>query len=135
MTTSADAATTGKPRGLLARFMHRLSTDADVLDAEDLEASADKAGAICCRDLVPGVSVRVAGRLRSVVYTPNEQSPTLTAELFDGTGALELVWLGRRRIPGIEPGRELVVSGRIADRHGSPALYNPWYELAPTGSG
>ncbi|PRZ43661.1 ATP-dependent DNA helicase RecG [Antricoccus suffuscus] len=135
MTTSADAAKADKPRGVFSRLMHRLAADADVLDAEDLQESTGKVGNCCCRDLVAGESVRIAGRLRSVVYTPSEKAPTLTAELFDGTGAVELVWLGQRRIPGIEPGREMVVSGRIADRDGSPALFNPWYELTPTGAG
>jgi hypothetical protein len=57
------------------------------------------------------------------------------AELFDGTGAVRLVWLGRRRIAGIEPGRSLVARGRIARQSsGDLVIYNPWYELKPVGS-
>jgi hypothetical protein len=40
-----------------------------------------------------------------------------------------LVWLGRRRIPGIEPGRTIMAQGRIAMRDGRKVLYNPYYEL------
>ena len=55
--------------------------------------------------------------------------PTLEAELFDGSGSLTLVWLGRRRIPGIEPGRTVTARGRFAAVEGKRVIYNPWYEL------
>ena len=42
---------------------------------------------------------------------------------------MTLVWLGRRRIPGIEPGRTIKAQGRIALRDGQKVLYNPYYEL------
>ena len=40
-----------------------------------------------------------------------------------------LVWIGRRKIPGIEPGRNILVRGRIGDRDGAKVIYNPYYEL------
>ena len=42
---------------------------------------------------------------------------------------VRLVWLGRRHIAGIEPGRAITVKGRIAVRDGRKVLYNPHYEL------
>ena len=39
------------------------------------------------------------------------------------------MWLGRRRIEGIEPGRRLTVHGRIGRRGDAFVLYNPRYEL------
>ena len=42
-----------------------------------------------------------------------------------------LVWLGRRHIAGIEPGRQLTVRGRIAMREDRKVIYNPYYELEP----
>jgi hypothetical protein len=39
------------------------------------------------------------------------------------------VWLGRRRIAGIEPGRRLLARGRVGLHEGQLAIYNPWYEL------
>ncbi len=80
-------------------------------------------------ELARGEVVTIAGRLRSVVYTPTETVPTLEAELFDGTGTIGLVWLGRRRIAGVEPGRRIVASGRVGVHAGRLAIYNPWYEL------
>ena len=43
------------------------------------------------------------GRLRSVEFCPQSADATLEAELFDGSEGVTLVWMGRRRIPGIEP--------------------------------
>jgi hypothetical protein len=85
-------------------------------------------------DLRPGSCARVVGRLRAVVYTPSETVPTLVAELFDGTDSIDLVWLGRRRITGLEPGRRVVAQGRIGEHEGRKAIYNPWYELLLSGA-
>ncbi len=76
-----------------------------------------------------GQLVAVGGRLRSVVYTPHATVPVLEAELFDGSAAILLVWLGRRRIAGVEPGRKILAKGRIGLHDNRFAIYNPWYEL------
>ncbi|GAB4085908.1 OB-fold nucleic acid binding domain-containing protein [Myceligenerans cantabricum] len=73
----------------------------------------------------------VTGILRSVVLRPREGVPTVEAELYDGSGILDLVWLGRRSIPGIEPGRRLRVEGMVSDVHGHRTIFNPRYELRP----
>ncbi len=75
--------------------------------------------------------VDVAGTLRAVTLRPRGGSLTMEAELWDGTGRVLLVWLGRRDIPGIEPGRKIVVHGRLASMKGERAIYNPAYELQP----
>ena len=77
----------------------------------------------------PASEVTVLGRVRSVELSPRDAVATLEAELFDGTEGVTLVWLGRRRIPGIEPGRTIKAQGRIAMRDGHKVLYNPYYEL------
>ena len=56
----------------------------------------------------------------------------LEAELFDGSAAIQLVWLGRHRITGIEPGRRILAKGRVGLHDGQLAIYNPWYELTCT---
>ena len=76
-----------------------------------------------------GGSVSISGRLRTVVYTPRTTLPTLEADLYDGSGVVTLVWLGRRHIAGIEPGRQLTVRGRMAMRGDRKVIYNPYYEL------
>ncbi len=83
-----------------------------------------------CIDTVPDrTPVRLRGTLRTVTLRPRGGVPALEAELYDGTGVLILVWLGRRRIAGIEPGRAIEVSGRIGNHDGARILYNPKYEL------
>ena len=55
--------------------------------------------------------------------------PALEAELYDGTDTLTVLWLGRRRIAGIFPGRSIRVTGRIGVHDGSRIIYNPRYDL------
>ena len=69
------------------------------------------------------------GRLRSVEFRPQDADASLEAELFDGTDGVTLIWLGRRRIPGIEPGRTVTARGRFASFDSKRVIYNPWYEL------
>ena len=120
--------------GFVRRLIRRLTADTDQLDAEDLQDDVESAGAKPVARCGPGEPVVVTGRLRSVVYTPKETVPTVDAELFDGSGSVHLVWLGRRRIPGIEPGRTLVARGRVAEQGGRLVIFNPWYELRPVST-
>jgi amino acid transporter len=78
--------------------------------------------------------VELAGTLRAVTTRPRGGSLTMEAELWDGTGRVTLVWLGRRAIPGIQPGRRIVVHGRLTSQHGEPTIFNPSYELHPAGT-
>jgi hypothetical protein len=121
--------TEAKSRGWFSRTLERLTADDHQIDAEELRAEAVSAGCEPVSMCRKGQVVTVTGRLKSVVYTPRETVPTLEAELFDGSGSVTLVWLGRRRIPGIEPGRTLTARGRFAAFDGKRVVYNPWYEL------
>jgi hypothetical protein len=51
--------------------------------------------------------------------------------LYDGTATVTVIWLGRRKIAGIRPGVELIVSGRIGVVDGDRVIFNPRYELRP----
>jgi hypothetical protein len=42
---------------------------------------------------------------------------------------LRVVWLGRRRIPGIDSGTELRLEGMVTIRDGLPTIFNPRYEI------
>ena len=121
--------TSTRSPGWLSRSLQRLTADDHTLDAEQLRAGTVSAGCEPLSSCRKGAVVTVTGRLRSVVYTPRETVPTLEAELFDGSGSVTLVWLGRRRIPGIEPGRPVTARGRFAAFDGKRVIYNPWYEL------
>lgn len=111
------------------RALHRLTAGADELLDEELQSRTAEAGASRVSDCQVGQPVVVAGTLRAVVLRPLAGVPTLEAELYDGTGTVTLVWLGRRRIRGIDPGRTLVAHGRLTRRDGKPTVFNPAYEL------
>lgn len=83
------------------------------------------------RECSAGDKVQVLGTLRTVELRPAGEVATLVAELYDGTDSIDLVWLGRRAIAGIDAGRRVRVTGRIASRDGHKAMYNPRYELLP----
>lgn len=118
--------------GYLRRLVRRLTSDAAELDADDLSRRSEESGATRAADCSSGQEVTVLGRLRTVELRPRDAVATLEAELFDGSEGVTLVWLGRRRIPGIEPGRTVRARGRIALRDGRKVLYNPYYELQPS---
>jgi hypothetical protein len=117
----------------LKRALHRLTADEEEMHSEELRAEAVKSGATTVNHCSVGKPVCVAGTLRAVVLRPLAGVPTLEAELYDGTGTVTLVWLGRRRIRGIDPGRSLVARGRLTKRDGKITLFSPEYELKALG--
>jgi hypothetical protein len=117
-------------RGFWGLF-RRLTASEEELDAEELRAEAAASGGTPANQCRRGQFVSVTGRLRTVVYTPRTNLPTLEADLYDGTDVVTLVWLGRRQIAGIEPGRAVKARGRVAIRDERKVIYNPYYELDP----
>jgi len=73
----------------------------------------------------------ICGTLRSVTLRPRAGVPALEAELYDGSGCLSVIWLGRRQIAGVEPGRRIRVHGMVTESEGNRAVFNPRYELVP----
>ena len=123
----------GNSQGRLKRALHRLTADEEEFDSAELRSETAAAGATAVDLCSVGTQVCIAGTLRAVVLRPLAGVPTLEAELYDGTGTVTLVWLGRRRIRGIDPGRTLVARGRLTRRDGKPTLFNPEYELRAVG--
>ncbi len=110
-----------------------------LLDAEcqiDQDQSAHRAGTET-GDPIPARDVRwrnraiLEGRIRSIYVGPVSGSPSLEAELYDETGGITLVFLGRRDIPGIEPGAKMRVEGMVGETEGYLAMFNPSYRLLP----
>ena len=121
---STDERATG-----LRRFLERLTASEAELQAQELQRDSAKCGAVPAGQCSRGQVVSVSGRLRTVAYTPRTNLPTLEADLYDGSDVVTLVFLGRRSIAGIEPGRQLTARGRIAIRDDRKVIYNPYYEL------
>ncbi len=131
--TEADASQPSK-QGPLRRALHRLTSPEHVLEAEQRQEDSVEHGGTPVRRCADRQQVCVVGMLRTVTIQPRGQSPSLQAELWDGSGTVDLVWIGRRRIPGIEPGRVIRAEGRITQRDGRRVLFNPRYELRVMGS-
>jgi amino acid transporter len=72
---------------------------------------------------------RVAGRVHSVRVQPGASLTSLECTLSDGTGSMVLVFQGRRRVPGIEPGAKLLVEGMVGEKGKRPAMINPVYQI------
>lgn len=121
-------------QGRLRRALARLALDDDEIAAQELQDESEQHGATAVRACRKGEPVRVAGTLRTVTLRPLAGVPTLEAELYDGTGSVTLVWLGRRRIAGVEAGRRIVAHGRLTEHAGRPTIYNAAYELHPLGA-
>lgn len=99
--------------------------------ARELRRDTERAGLRSIKEAPDRQRVVVQGTLRTVTLRPRGGVPALEAELYDGTDSISLVWLGRRRIGGISPGRGLRVEGRIGVQDGTRMMYNPRYELRP----
>lgn len=116
-----------------SRLRRTLSRWADTSDQHDrdLRQQHAESGGTTIADASDRDLVSLQGTLRTVTLRPRGGVPALEAELYDGSGALTLVWLGRRRITGIGPGRSVRVRGRIGLQDGTRVMFNPRYELLP----
>lgn len=104
----------------------------DEVEADEERLHAARVGTQAVADVSERTTVLVSGVLRSVILRPSEKVRVVEAELYDGSGSIELRWLGRRRIPGIEPGRRVRVRGLVTVVDGRRVIYNPRYELVAT---
>jgi hypothetical protein len=119
------------PGGRLRAALRRLTSSDAELEAEDLRSESSRLGGTTVADLPDRQPAVVCGTIRTTTLRPRAGAPALVAEVYDGTGVLTVVWLGRRSIAGIEAGRRIRVSGRVAQRDGRPVVFNPRYELLP----
>lgn len=116
--------------GFVRRLTKKLTESPEERDAEELTDEAVNTGAQRAVDCCRGQEVTMVGRLRTVETNAKGCAGEVRAEFFDGTDSVTLVWLGQRRIPGIECGRTLRVHGRLGVLdNGSKAIYNPHYEI------
>ena len=70
----------------------------------------------------------IEGRVHSVSLG-TAAGRALEVQLFDGTGGLRLLFMGRTHIPGIAPGVLVRATGRVGEYRQHLAIANPRYEL------
>lgn len=117
-----------------ARFSRALAPPEE-LDSQVLKSRVVELGAVAIAEAQPGQPCVLSGVLTSITIHPAGSAQGLEAELFDGTGRVRLVWMGRGRMGGIAPGRSLTVEGRLVAGRLMPTMYNPRYSLWPRGEG
>src|SRR5256885_16438817 len=114
-----------------SKAVRKLTAENEELDAEEMQARATKAGATTvarCGDRVP---VTVLGTIRAMTIRPRAGVPALEAELYDGSGTVTLVWLGRRTVAGLGPGRQGRGTRRSTTSGGRKLVYHPRYDNDP----
>ncbi len=72
--------------------------------------------------------VTVEGRVRSVQLGA-VAGRSLEVQIFDGTGGLRLLFMGRTQIPGVVCGAVVRATGRVGQYRGHLAIANPVYAL------
>lgn len=115
----------------LREKLRDLSRTALEQEADDLRAQSLDEGGDDLTALAPRHAACVCGTVRAVTLPARASVPALVAEVWDGKGAVNLVWIGRRSIGGIEPGTFVRARGRVAVVRGNPTIFNPAYEIVP----
>ncbi len=116
---------------LKSRLHHLLASQAELEADEERDQVRRMGGCTPVEKVGDRTRAKVSGVLRSVTLRPRENVPALEAELYDGSGTVDLVWLGRREIAGISPGRRLRAEGLVCLVDGRRTVFNPRYELQP----
>jgi hypothetical protein len=130
--TTRPSSTSGA--GWWQRLAERLAPSARTIEADELRTKFDALRTTSIVDAPLATQVRVGGTVRSLTLRCRAQVPALEVDLYDGSDALTLVFLGRRAIRGITPGRGLIASGRVTRRGSHLVMYNPTYELMPVSA-
>jgi hypothetical protein len=123
--TEPDA---GRRKSKLRRTVSRWANSSDQ-HSRELRQAVQDSGMVSIDQAPDRTRVHLSGTLRTVTLRPRGGVPALEAELFDGSGVITVIWLGRRQISGIGPGRQIEVEGRIGVQEGVRVMYNPRYEL------
>jgi hypothetical protein len=118
-----------EPRVALGKAMKRLTKPVDELDREALEKYCDDLGATPMDHITARRQSRVAGEIRAVRIVPRAGAPAVEVTVSDGRGSVVGVFLGRRKIPGMSPGRRVLLSGMPGKDGNRYLVYNPEYEL------
>lgn len=114
----------------LRRFVERITKPTDELDREKLTTWCDAQGGAPLDNIAPRRPVFVAGEIRSVRIVPRAGADALEATVQDGRGVVTAVFLGRRKIAGLSPGRRVTLEGVVTDDQGERLMYNPIYTLS-----
>ncbi len=114
-----------------AKKRHRLTASTEEIDREKLVEFCEALGLTPMTEITPRTLVRVGGEVRSVRLVPRAGAPSLEVTITDGRSATTAVFLGRRKIAGIKPGRHIAVEGVAGETGARVLIFNPLYTLLP----
>ena len=113
----------------LKKLVERLTRPVEDLDREQLGSFCDARSLAPMDHIEVRHPVRVGGEVRAVRIVPRAGAPALEVTVTDGRGSVVAVFLGRRKVAGMSPGRRVALQG-VAARNGNRyLLFNPAYEL------
>jgi len=107
----------------------KLTKPTEEVDRERLAEWCTTAGGTPLNQVEVRKPVRVSGEVRSIRIVPRAGADALEATISDGQGVLTAVFLGRRKILGISPGRRMFLEGVVTKDDGTHVMYNPVYEF------
>jgi hypothetical protein len=113
----------------LRKFVERLTKPVEEIDRESIDAYRGTCTATRASGAAARTRARIAGEVRSVRIVPRAGAPSLEVSVYDGSGVVVGVFLGRRRIRGITPGRRLQIEGMLVQDTRRLMMLNPIYEL------
>jgi RecG-like helicase len=113
------------------RSLRRMAESDEQRLAEEIQAwAATVPGTTRIADAPRRSRAKVAGVVRRITVRPVEGYESLEALLSDGTGELEVVWMGRRSIRGLPLGSRVVVDGVVGETRGQLRMVNPTFEFS-----
>jgi RecG-like helicase len=114
----------------LRKLVDKLTKPVEELDRQELDAWRAGLDVVPLDEVEARRHATVAGEVRSVRIVPRAGADALEVTIVDGRGVLTAVFLGRRRIGGIVPGRRILLEGMVGTEEGRAVIYNPTYTLA-----
>lgn len=114
---------------MLKKLVGRLTKSIEDEDREHLSAYCDLCELTPIDEIVARSPVRVGGEVRSVTIVPRAGAPALEVTVHDGRGTIVGVFLGRRRIAGLSPGRRVSFQGMAGKDGNRLIVFNPVYEI------
>jgi hypothetical protein len=116
----------------LKNLVGRITKSVEDTDREQLDAFCDNLPDLTRLDQLPlRIPVRFAGEITSVRIVPRAGAPALEVTISDGRGSVVAVFLGRRKIAAMSPGRRIEAEGVAVARGPERLVYNPWYRFIP----
>jgi|GEM_PF-3812744 len=105
------------------------TTTFDIANPEQLRACRDKLGAIACGEVEHRKHAKVVGQISSIRFVPRGNSQWLEVVIKDNSGIIAGWFFGKKSIPGMIPGANVLFEGLVQLDEGEMTIANPYYEF------